>query len=71
MDEKVDDSEKVGIFRAFSDPNYRTASWVCACLSVFMQFAGIDFVCVYATLIIEKMLKKSGQTHSSMSPGFL
>jgi hypothetical protein len=32
----TDDSEKVSIFQAFTDANYRRASWVCACLAVFM-----------------------------------
>jgi hypothetical protein len=36
-----------------------------------MQFAGIDFVIVYATLLIEKLHKKSGNAHYAISPGTL
>lgn len=33
---ETEDTESIGICRAFSDVNYRRASWVCACLAVFM-----------------------------------
>ena len=36
MDNKTEDTEKVSIYQAFTDPNFRAASWVCACLAVFM-----------------------------------
>jgi hypothetical protein len=62
-----DEQEIVSIFKAFTNVDFRSASWVCAAMAMFMQYAGIDFVIVYATVLISKLDKVDAK--SAISPG--
>lgn len=67
LNESSEDKEFISIIKSFTDVDYRKASWLCAAFAFFVQYAGINFVLVYATLLIEKL--DAGHKKSSISPG--
>ena len=56
LDQQVNSSntekEFVSIMSAFTNADYSLASWMCIALSVFCQYTGVNFVLIYATVLI-------------------